>query len=174
MIQGYINKIITQGQKKICHIPTAPGMDTYVPMWQPHGASLVRNSVDTCCEARRFVRFVGGCGATKHSISRPSRPLGDPRQGQSFQAGWVNSCRSCGKGGVWTLFWMDRLQSQVTDSCKQYGGFYLGSVGGAAAVLAEDCIKKVEAPPPCGDKLNDGNRLIQDLWAVLCGSKEHL
>ena len=33
---------------------------------------------------------------------------------------------------------------QVTDSCKQYGGFYLGSVGGAAAVLAEDCIKKVE------------------------------
>ena len=36
-------------------------------------------------------------------------------------------------------------ESQVTDSCKQYGGFYLGSVGGAAAVLAEDCIKKVEA-----------------------------
>ena len=60
----------------------------------------------------------------------------------------------------------DRLQSQVTDSCKQYGGFYLGSVGGAAAVLAEDCIKKVEAPPPCGDKLNPGNRLIEDPWAV--------
>ena len=37
------------------------------------------------------------------------------------------------------------LVLQVTDSCKQYGGFYLGSVGGAAAVLAEDCIKKVEA-----------------------------
>ena len=42
-----------------------------------------------------------------------------------------------------TAWWY--VGKQVTDSCKQYGGFYLGSVGGAAAVLAEDCIKKVEA-----------------------------
>jgi fumarate hydratase class I len=33
---------------------------------------------------------------------------------------------------------------QVTDSCKQHGGFYLGSIGGPAAVLAEHSIKKVE------------------------------
>jgi len=33
---------------------------------------------------------------------------------------------------------------QVTDSCKAHGGFYLGSIGGAAAVLASDNIKKVE------------------------------
>jgi fumarate hydratase class I len=32
---------------------------------------------------------------------------------------------------------------QVTDACKQYGGFYLGSIGGPAAVLAKDCITKV-------------------------------
>mmetsp|Transcript_99450 Transcript_99450/g.315647 ORF Transcript_99450/g.315647 Transcript_99450/m.315647 type:complete len:660 (+) Transcript_99450:106-2085(+) len=32
----------------------------------------------------------------------------------------------------------------VTDSCKKYGGFYLGSIGGAAANLAENCIKKVD------------------------------
>jgi fumarate hydratase class I len=32
----------------------------------------------------------------------------------------------------------------VTDSCKKNGGFYLGSVGGAAAVLAENAIKKQE------------------------------
>lgn len=32
----------------------------------------------------------------------------------------------------------------VTDSCKQYGGFYLGSIGGAAANLAEKAIKKVD------------------------------
>jgi fumarate hydratase class I len=30
------------------------------------------------------------------------------------------------------------------DSCKKYGGFYLGSIGGAAARLAQDCIRKVE------------------------------
>jgi len=33
---------------------------------------------------------------------------------------------------------------QVADSCKKHGGFYLGSTGGAAALLAERCIKKVD------------------------------
>ena len=33
---------------------------------------------------------------------------------------------------------------QVTDSCKKYGGFYLGSIGGPAAILAQNHIKKVE------------------------------
>jgi len=32
---------------------------------------------------------------------------------------------------------------QVTDACKQHGGFYLGSIGGPAARLAKDCIKSV-------------------------------
>jgi fumarate hydratase, class I len=34
---------------------------------------------------------------------------------------------------------------QVRDACKKHGGFYLASIGGAAANLAEHCIKKVEA-----------------------------
>ena len=33
---------------------------------------------------------------------------------------------------------------QVTDACKEHGGFYLGSIGGPGARLAQDCIKKVE------------------------------
>lgn len=33
---------------------------------------------------------------------------------------------------------------QVTDSCKKHGGFYLGSIGGPAAILAKESIKKVE------------------------------
>lgn len=32
----------------------------------------------------------------------------------------------------------------VTDSCKTYGGFYLGSIGGPAARLGKECITKVE------------------------------
>ncbi len=32
----------------------------------------------------------------------------------------------------------------VTESCKKHGGFYLGSIGGAAAGLAQECIRKVE------------------------------
>jgi fumarate hydratase class I len=34
--------------------------------------------------------------------------------------------------------------SQVTAACKKHGGFYLGSIGGPAARLALDCIKKIE------------------------------
>ena len=33
---------------------------------------------------------------------------------------------------------------QVTDACKEFGGFYLGSIGGPAALLAEHNIKSVE------------------------------
>jgi fumarate hydratase class I len=33
---------------------------------------------------------------------------------------------------------------QVRDACKKHGGFYLGSIGGPAARLAEHCIRKVE------------------------------
>merc|ERR1712217_775415 len=36
------------------------------------------------------------------------------------------------------------MGKQVTESCAKHGGFYLGSIGGAAAVLASDNIKKVE------------------------------
>ena len=33
---------------------------------------------------------------------------------------------------------------QVTQACEKHGGFYLGSIGGPAARLAQDCIRKVE------------------------------
>ena len=33
---------------------------------------------------------------------------------------------------------------QVTDACQRHGGFYLGSIGGPAARLAQDCIRHVE------------------------------
>jgi fumarate hydratase class I len=33
---------------------------------------------------------------------------------------------------------------QVTEACEKHGGFYLGSIGGPAAILAKNCIKKVE------------------------------
>ena len=33
---------------------------------------------------------------------------------------------------------------EVTEACKEYGGFYLGSIGGPAAILAQNCIRKVD------------------------------
>ncbi|MBI1775705.1 MAG: fumarate hydratase [Proteobacteria bacterium] len=46
-------------------------------------------------------------------------------------------------GGYVTLAKGNRSR-QVTEACKKHGGFYLGSIGGPGARLAQDCIKKVE------------------------------
>lgn len=49
------------------------------------------------------------------------------------------------KGGSMIMVAKGNRSKQVTDACKKHGGFYLGSIGGPAAVLAKNCIKKVEA-----------------------------
>ncbi|MBB1245929.1 fumarate hydratase [Streptomyces durbertensis] len=47
-------------------------------------------------------------------------------------------------GGSFVMLAKGNRSKQVTEACKAYGGFYLGSIGGPAARLAQDCIKKVE------------------------------
>ncbi|MGV9778446.1 fumarate hydratase [Streptosporangium sp. NPDC003464] len=47
-------------------------------------------------------------------------------------------------GGSMIMLAKGNRSKQVTDACKAHGGFYLGSIGGPAARLAQDCIKKVE------------------------------
>jgi fumarate hydratase class I len=47
-------------------------------------------------------------------------------------------------GGSMVMLAKGNRSAQVREACKTYGGFYLGSVGGPAARLAHDCIKKVE------------------------------
>jgi fumarate hydratase class I len=47
-------------------------------------------------------------------------------------------------GGSFVMLAKGNRSKQVTDACKKHGGFYLGSIGGPAARLAQDCIKKVE------------------------------
>jgi fumarate hydratase class I len=47
-------------------------------------------------------------------------------------------------GGSLVMLAKGNRSQTVTDSCKKFGGFYLGSIGGPAARLAKDCIKKVE------------------------------
>ncbi|HAQ43801.1 MAG TPA: fumarate hydratase, partial [Acidimicrobiaceae bacterium] len=53
---------------------------------------------------------------------------------ESFQA----------EGGSLVMLAKGNRSSQVTEACKTYGGFYLGSIGGPAARLAKDSIRKVE------------------------------
>ncbi|ESN93618.1 hypothetical protein HELRODRAFT_103347 [Helobdella robusta] len=47
-------------------------------------------------------------------------------------------------GGSMVMLAKGNRSKQVTEACKRHGGFYLGSIGGPAAILAQNCIKKVD------------------------------
>ena len=47
-------------------------------------------------------------------------------------------------GGSMIMIAKGNRTQQVTDACKKYGGFYLGSIGGPAAILAQNNIKSIE------------------------------
>merc|ERR1719387_548086 len=47
----------------------------------------------------------------------------------------------------------------VTKSCKEHGGFYLGSIGGVAATLSSNCIKKVQL-------LDMGELGMEAVWKI--------
>ncbi|GAA5008984.1 fumarate hydratase [Kitasatospora paranensis] len=47
-------------------------------------------------------------------------------------------------GGSMVMLAKGNRSKQVTKACAEHGGFYLGSIGGPAARLAQDCIRKVE------------------------------
>jgi len=47
-------------------------------------------------------------------------------------------------GGSMIMLAKGNRSQDVTDACKKYGGFYLGSIGGPAAILAQDNIKSIE------------------------------
>jgi fumarate hydratase, class I len=48
------------------------------------------------------------------------------------------------QGGSFVMLAKGNRSRAVTDACKKHGGFYLGSIGGPAARLAQDCIKRVD------------------------------
>ena len=48
------------------------------------------------------------------------------------------------EGGSFIMLAKGNRSRQVTEACKKHGGFYLGSIGGPAARLAQDCIRHVE------------------------------
>ena len=47
-------------------------------------------------------------------------------------------------GGSMVMIAKGNRTQVVTDACKKHGGFYLGTIGGVAAVLSSDCIKSIE------------------------------
>ena len=79
-------------------------------------------------------------GPAKTPPGKPSGSFGPTTAGRMDS--YVNLLQS--RGGSMIMIAKGNRSQQVTDSCRKHGGFYLGSIGGPAAILAEDNIKKVE------------------------------
>jgi fumarate hydratase class I len=79
-------------------------------------------------------------GPAKTPQGMPSGSFGPTTAGRMDS--YVNLFQS--NGGSMIMLAKGNRSQQVTDACKKYGGFYLGSIGGPAAILAKENIKKVE------------------------------
>src|SRR5919108_1339102 len=99
-------------------------------------------------------RLEGGQGLPDYFKSHPVYYAGPAKTPQGYASGafgpttagrmgaYVEQFQAA--GGSKVMLAKGNLSKQVTDACDAHGGFYLGSIGGAAARLAQDCIKKVE------------------------------
>jgi fumarate hydratase class I len=79
-------------------------------------------------------------GPAKTPAGMPSGSFGPTTAGRMDS--YVDLFQS--NGGSMIMIAKGNRSQQVTDACQKYGGFYLGSIGGPAAILAQDSIKKVE------------------------------
>ena len=79
-------------------------------------------------------------GPAKTPAGKPSGSFGPTTAGRMDS--YVDLFQS--NGGSMVMIAKGNRSQQVTDACKKHGGFYLGSIGGPAALLAEENIKKVE------------------------------
>jgi fumarate hydratase, class I len=79
-------------------------------------------------------------GPAKTPPGKPSGSFGPTTAGRMDS--YVELLQSHGASLV--MIAKGNRSQQVTDACQKHGGFYLGSIGGPAAVLAEENIKKVE------------------------------
>jgi fumarate hydratase class I len=79
-------------------------------------------------------------GPAKTPPGKPSGSFGPTTAGRMDS--YVDLLQS--QGASLVMIAKGNRSQQVTDACKKWGGFYLGSIGGPAAVLAEENIRKVE------------------------------
>ena len=79
-------------------------------------------------------------GPAKTPVGKPSGSFGPTTAGRMDP--YVDQFQKV--GGSMIMIAKGNRSQQVTDACKNNGGFYLGSIGGPAAVLAQNSIKKVE------------------------------
>ena len=79
-------------------------------------------------------------GPAKTPAGMPSGSFGPTTAGRMDS--YVDLFQSL--GGSMIMVAKGNRSKEVTDACKKHGGFYLGSIGGPAAILAKNSIKSVE------------------------------
>jgi fumarate hydratase, class I len=79
-------------------------------------------------------------GPAKTPAGKPSGSFGPTTAGRMDS--YVDLLQS--HGGSMIMIAKGNRSQQVTDACRKHGGFYLGSIGGPAAILAEENIRHVE------------------------------
>jgi fumarate hydratase class I len=79
-------------------------------------------------------------GPAKTPAGMPSGSFGPTTAGRMDS--YVDLFQS--HGGSFVMLAKGNRSKSVTEACKRHGGFYLGSIGGPAAILAQDNIRKVE------------------------------
>lgn len=79
-------------------------------------------------------------GPAKRPVGMPSGSFGPTTAGRMDS--YVDQFQS--NGGSMIMIAKGNRSQQVTDACHKHGGFYLGSIGGPAAILAQESIRKVE------------------------------
>ena len=79
-------------------------------------------------------------GPAKTPPGRPSGSFGPTTAGRMDS--YVELLQS--HGGSLVMIAKGNRSPEVTESCRRHGGFYLGSIGGPAALIAEECIRQVE------------------------------
>jgi fumarate hydratase, class I len=79
-------------------------------------------------------------GPAKTPLGKPSGSFGPTTAGRMDS--YVDLLQS--HGGSMIMIAKGNRSQQVTDACRRHGGFYLGSIGGPASLLAEENIRKVE------------------------------
>merc|ERR1712146_663106 len=104
--------------------------------------------------AKILERLEAGDGLPQYMLDHPVYYAGPAKTPEGYASGsfgpttagrmdsYVSQFQAA--GGSMIMLAKGNRSRQVTTSCKANGGFYLGSIGGPAAILAQNCIKKVE------------------------------
>ncbi len=102
----------------------------------------IKERLDAGEEMPRYLKDhpVYYAGPAKTPAGMPSGSFGPTTAGRMDS--YVDQFQAA--GGSMVMLAKGNRSQQVTDACRAHGGFYLGSIGGPAARLAQDCIKSVE------------------------------